>query len=80
MKKILLFFLLLIATSCASTKTTVLTPDLPTSRDKLSPQGEGSRTTPPVYYTGNDEPITTSPPTPEGGEITNDSREAAGHE
>jgi hypothetical protein len=59
MKKILLFFfLLLLATSCASIKTTVLTPDLPTSRDKLSPQGEGSRTTPPVYYTGNDEIIT----------------------
>jgi hypothetical protein len=49
MKKIffLLLGLALLATSCATQKTTVLTPD-------PSPKARG--VAPPVYYGGNDEP------------------------
>jgi hypothetical protein len=68
MKKIffLLLCLALIATSCATQKTTVLTPDPSSSvgsqqgavssnppAGSVQPTGEVA---PPVYYTGNDEP------------------------
>jgi hypothetical protein len=65
MKKIIFFFLLWLATSCATVKTTAdryskTSPPALSTGEGAAQSATAECTTPPIYYTGNDEPAASS--------------------
>jgi hypothetical protein len=65
MKKIIFFFLMWLATSCATVKTTAdrylkISPPALSTGEGAAQSATAECTMPPVYYTGNDEPAASS--------------------